>query len=320
MHRKANKSCMSGIISDQNKFLIVVAGPTGIGKSAQSMKLARRFDAEIFSADSRQIYKEMTIGTAKPLQQELNEIRHHFIDEISVHEPYSVGKYVADFHQRLEKYFLNHDIAVVTGGTGLYINAVLQGIDTFPDVPAEVAIEINKWYHDFGITYIQDQLREHDPEYFHKVDIQNPRRILRALGVVKASGQPYSSFLGRVAENNIPFHVIQILLELPREILYNQINNRVDQMLATGLEQEARNLYHHRHLRALQTVGYTEMFDYIDGKQDLIKAIDLIKQNSRRYAKRQITWFKKYGNWICFHPMSDEDIFKHISDVTGNNI
>ncbi|MFZ1523529.1 MAG: tRNA (adenosine(37)-N6)-dimethylallyltransferase MiaA [Saprospiraceae bacterium] len=311
---------MSGIISDQNKFLIVIAGPTGIGKSALSMKLARRFDAEIFSADSRQIYKEMTIGTAKPMRQELNEIKHHFIDEISVHEPYSVGRYVFDFHKRLEKYFLIHDIGVVTGGTGLYINAVLQGIDMFPDVPEEISVEINKWYHDFGITYIQNQLLELDPEYFHKVDIQNPRRILRALGVVKASEQPYSSFLGQVPENNIPYKVIQILLELPREILYHQINNRVDHMLSTGLEQEARNLYHLKHLRALQTVGYTEMFDYFDGKQDLSRAIEMIKQNSRRYAKRQITWFKKYGNWICFHPMTDEDIFKHISTVTGNKI
>ena len=311
---------MSGIISDQNKFLIVIAGPTGIGKSALSMKLARRFDAEIFSADSRQIYKEMTIGTAKPMRQELNEIKHHFIDEISVHEPYSVGRYVFDFHKRLEKYFLIHDIGVVTGGTGLYINAVLQGIDIFPDVPEEISVEINKWYHDFGITYIQNQLLELDPEYFHKVDIQNPRRILRALGVVKASGQPYSSFLGQMPENNIPYKVIQILLELPREILYHQINNRVDHMLSTGLEQEARNLYHLKHLRALQTVGYTEMFDYIDGKLDLSRAIEMIKQNSRRYAKRQITWFKKYGNWICFHPMTDEDIFKHISTVTGNKI
>lgn len=311
---------MSGIISDQNKFLIVIAGPTGIGKSALSMKLARRFDAEIFSADSRQIYKEMTIGTAKPMRQELNEIKHHFIDEISVHEPYSVGRYVFDFHKRLEKYFLIHDIGVVTGGTGLYINAVLQGIDIFPDVPEEISVEINKWYHDFGITYIQNQLLELDPEYFHKVDIQNPRRILRALGVVKASGQPYSSFLGQMPENNIPYKVIQILLELPREILYHQINNRVDHMLSTGLEQEARNLYHLKHLRALQTVGYTEMFDYFDGKQDLSRAIEMIKQNSRRYAKRQITWFKKYGNWICFHPMTDEDIFKHISTVTGNKI
>ena len=311
---------MSGIISDQNKFLIVIAGPTGIGKSALSMKLARRFDAEIFSADSRQIYKEMTIGTAKPMRQELNEIKHHFIDEISVHEPYSVGRYVFDFHKRLEKYFLIHDIGVVTGGTGLYINAVLQGIDIFPDVPEEISVEINKWYHDFGITYIQNQLLELDPEYFHKVDIQNPRRILRALGVVKASGQPYSSFLGQVPENNIPYKVIQILLELPREILYHQINNRVDHMLSTGLEQEARNLYNLKHLRALQTVGYTEMFDYIDGKLDLSRAIEMIKQNSRRYAKRQITWFKKYGNWICFHPMTDEDIFKYISTVTGNKI
>ena len=311
---------MSGIISDQNKFLIVIAGPTGIGKSALSMKLARRFDAEIFSADSRQIYKEMTIGTAKPMRQELNEIKHHFIDEISVHEPYSVGRYVFDFHKRLEKYFLIHDIGVVTGGTGLYINAVLQGIDIFPDVPEEISVEINKCYHDFGITYIQNQLLELDPEYFHKVDIQNPRRILRALGVVKASGQPYSSFLGQMPENNIPYKVIQILLELPREILYHQINNRVDHMLSTGLEQEARNLYHLKHLRALQTVGYTEMFDYIDGKLDLSRAIEMIKQNSRRYAKRQITWFKKYGNWICFHPMTDEDIFKHISTVTGNKI
>ena len=311
---------MSGIISDQNKFLIVIAGPTGIGKSALSMKLARRFDAEIFSADSRQIYKEMTIGTAKPMRQELNEIKHHFIDEISVHEPYSVGRYVFDFHKRLEKYFLIHDIGVVTGGTGLYINAVLQGIDIFPDVPEEISVEINKWYHDFGITYIQNQLLELDPEYFHKVDIQNPRRILRALGVVKASGQPYSSFLGQMPENNIPYKVIQILLELPREILYHQINNRVDHMLSTGLEQEARNLYHLKHLRALQTVGYTEMFDYFDGKLDLSRAIEMIKQNSRRYAKRQITWFKKYGNWICFHPMTDEDIFKHISTVTGNKI
>ncbi len=311
---------MSGIISDQNKFLIVIAGPTGIGKSALSMKLARRFDAEIFSADSRQIYKEMTIGTAKPMRQELNEIKHHFIDEISVHEPYSVGRYVFDFHKRLEKYFLIHDIGVVTGGTGLYINAVLQGIDMFPDVPEEISVEINKWYHDFGITYIQNQLLELDPEYFHKVDIQNPRRILRALGVVKASEQPYSSFLGQVPENNIPYKVIQILLELPREILYHQINNRVDHMLSTGLEQEARNLYHLKHLRALQTVGYTEMFDYFDGKLDLSRAIEMIKQNSRRYAKRQITWFKKYGNWICFHPMTDEDIFKHISTVTGNKI
>jgi tRNA dimethylallyltransferase len=314
LQRKANKSFMSDIITTKNKFLIVVAGPTGVGKSALSMKIASRYNAEIFSADSRQIYQEMSIGTAKPSLEDLKKIRHHFINEISITETYSVGRFVADFHKKLHQFFLTKNIAVVTGGTGLYINAALEGMDVFPDVPEVISMEVNKWYQDFGLKYIQDELLRLDPEYYQIVDNQNPRRILRALEVIHFAGKPYSAFLGQSSAKTLPCHVIHILLDLPREILYDRINKRVDQMIKEGLEDEARSLHQFKHLRALQTVGYSEMFDYFEGKHDVSRAVDLIKQNSRRYAKRQITWFKKYGAWHSFHSEDDDKIFNLISE------
>lgn len=305
---------MSEPISHKNKFLIVVAGPTGIGKSSLVFKLASKYGAEIFSADSRQIYKEMTIGTAKPSTSELDAIKHHFIDEIGITQSYSVGNYVAEFHVRLTEYFKSHHIAFVVGGTGLYINAVLEGLDYFPDIPAHVTDMLNESYKQGGLSFLQAELAKLDPEYYNQIDIHNPRRILRALQVIYTTGQTFTSYLGKITDEEKSYDVIPILLDMPRALLYDKINKRVDQMIKDGLIVEAERLYKFKDLRALQTVGYSELFNYFDGKYDLRMAIEMIKQNSRRYAKRQMTWFKKYGNWNTFDADNLNEIEQFIID------
>lgn len=310
---------MSGIISDQNKFLIVVAGPTGIGKSAQSMKLARRFDAEIFSADSRQIYKEMNIGTAKPHRSELDTVKHHFIDHISICQNYSVGHYYKEMLDALALYFENNHVAVVTGGTGLYLRAIMEGLDEFPEIPDQVVSKYNLAFQTVGIVSLQNELKYKDPEYFEKVDINNPRRLMRALSVIEVTQNTFTSFLNQSQINDTTYIQIPLLLELPRECLYERINKRVDLMVAEGLIAEVQSLYPNREKQALETVGYQELFDHFDGKLTLQQAMDLIKQNTRRYAKRQMTWFRKYGNWTSFSPDDRELVFEFIEQQFRNS-
>lgn len=314
MRCKANKSLMAILDSYQNKFLIIIAGPTAVGKSNLAFQLAKVFDAEIFSADSRQVYHELTIGTAKPSAQELITVKHHFVNHISIASSYSVGQFEQECKAALDAYFVNRDIAVLVGGTGLYIKALLEGMDDFPDVSSEISSAIQDLYDDNGIDALREELLKNDPIYYNMVDKNNHRRMSRALGVCWAAQMPYSNFLNLKKEHHLPFQPIMILLDMDRDLLYTQINDRVDTMMANGLEDEAKGLYPYRHFRALDTVGYTELFDYFDQKSSYQQSIELIKQNTRRYAKRQLTWFRKHGDWQVFKPDDADNIVKYVKN------
>lgn len=306
---------MSNIDSYKNKFLIIIAGPTAVGKSGIAIQLAKFYNAEVFSADSRQIYKEMSIGTAKPSAKELETVKHHFIDHISIHQPYSVGQYESEIKIALFDYFKSNNIAIVCGGTGLYIRALMEGLDDFPDISYAVTQHYQNIYDNYGLGLLQKELEIKDPIYYQNVDKSNHRRIMRALCVIEASGKPYSSLLSIKDGSKLPFQMIPILLDLSRDKLYERINNRVDIMMKEGLETEAYLLHQLKGLRALETVGYQELFDYFEHKTDLKTAITLIKQNSRRYAKRQMTWFRKYGNWQVFNIYDISELQDFISGI-----
>ena len=276
------------------KKLIVIGGPTASGKTALAIHLAQQHNTEIVSADSRQFYKEMSIGTAKPTHKELAQAKHHFIGNLSIHDAYSVGDYERDALFILNKIFEKNDTAIMVGGTGLYIRAVCEGLDTFPDVPLSIKQEFEAIFENEGIEPLQKLLQEVDPHYFNEVDVQNPMRLMRALSVWKASRQPFSSFRSSTKAVR-DFEPIYQTIQLPRPILYDRINRRVDAMITEGLLEEAKALHPFKHLNALQTVGYSELFDYFDNKMSLEEAIDKIKQHTRNYAKRQVTWFKKNG-------------------------
>jgi tRNA dimethylallyltransferase len=283
------------------KYLITIVGPTAIGKTALSLELAKAFDCEIISCDSRQFFKEMTIGTAVPDAEELAMIPHHFIHNKSIFENYSVGDFEREALQTLDKLFSYRDVAIMVGGSGLYVDAVLKGFDSFPEIENAVREEVRSNYDIFGISYLQKSLEELDPEYFEKVDRENPQRMMRALEVCLGSKRPYSSFLDKreIVRDFIP---ILIGLDADRDIIYDRINRRVDIMVREGLIEEARSLYSHRHLNALQTVGYRELFEYFDGKTTLEVALEEIRKNTRRFAKRQLTWFRKNEDvaWFDF--------------------
>jgi len=274
------------------KTLIVIAGPTASGKTAVGIQLARQLSTEIISADSRQFYQEMSIGTAKPTIDELAQAKHHFINSHSITDSFNVGDFEQQGLALLNELFKTHDVVVMAGGSGLYIKAICEGFDQLPDVDLVIREQLNNKYAEKGISYLQEKLKLTDPEYYQQVDINNPQRLIRALEVFESSGQPFSSFRKKDLQQR-PFNIIKIGLLHPREKLYERINLRVDQMVADGLVDEVKSLQTYRHLNALQTVGYTEIFDYLDGKTDLLTAIGLIKQNTRRFAKRQMTWFNK---------------------------
>ncbi len=282
-----------------NKTLIYVAGPTGVGKTALSIKLAKKFDTDIVSCDSRQFYKEMKLGTAVPSAEELSEVPHHFIQHKSIEDTYTVGDFEKEAIAKLEELFKTKDTLIMVGGSGMYADAIMFGMDEFPEVPPEIRNQINVFYQSHGLKSLQNLLMEKDPDYYRKVDRNNPQRLIRALEVCIASNQPYSSFLGK-AKPNRSFVSKMLILHCPRTILYNRINERVDKMMAEGLLEEVEQLFQQRELYPLKTVGYKELFPFIEGKTTLEIAVDEIKKNSRRYAKRQITWFKKYDNALCF--------------------
>ncbi len=283
------------------KFLIVIGGPTASGKSVFAIRTAIHFRTEIISADSRQFYREMQIGTAKPTRQELSMVKHHFIDRLSIFDPYSVGDFERDALDCLRQIFEVHDVAVMTGGSGLYIRAVCEGLDVFPEVPPSIRDEVEALWASKGIEALQAELSISDPEYYREVDLQNPARLIRALSVCRASGQPFS-FYRKGGTGGRFFTPIYIQMEWPREELYRRINERVDDMMKAGLADEARGLFPHRHLQALQTVGYQELFEYFDGNCSLESAVERIRRHSRNYAKRQLTWMRRYGHWHAFHP------------------
>ena len=281
------------------KTLIYIAGPTGVGKTKTAIALAKAFDTEIISCDSRQFYKEMKIGTAVPTEEELAAAPHHFIQSKSIEEAYTVADFEKEAMATIEELFDKKDTLIMVGGSGMYADAVMFGMDEFPEVPQEVRNQIRLFYETHGLQGLQELLREKDPKYYTRVDINNPVRLLRALEVCIASDQPYSSFLGQERPAR-SFVSKMIILHCPRTVLYDKINARVDKMMKDGLEEEAKALIPFKDHAALRTVGYKELFPYFDGKCSLEEAINEIKKNSRRYAKRQITWFKKYDNALCF--------------------
>ncbi len=281
------------------KYLIVIGGPTASGKTRVAMDVARHFNTCILSADSRQFYREMNIGTAKPTAAELREAPHHFIDSLSIQDTYSVGDYERDAINLLQALFDQNQVVVLTGGSGLFIKAVCEGLDNFPEVPPEIMQQLEADFAAGGLAFLQKELQERDPAYYAEVDLQNPQRLLRALSVCRVSGQPFSSFRSQRKARRF-FTPIYILLDWEREKLYERINLRVDYMMENGQLEEARTLFPLRHLNALQTVGYQELFDHFAGKTTLEEAVNMIKQNTRRYAKRQMTWFRRDDHWNHF--------------------
>jgi tRNA dimethylallyltransferase len=294
------------------KKLIVIGGATATGKTALAIRLAQQLATEILSADSRQFYREMSIGTAKPSPEELAAAPHHFIDTHSVANDYSVGDFERDALECLEKIYVTKDVAILVGGSGLYLRAVCEGLDKFPDISAETKKIVETGEQTGGLNWLQQELAQRDPVHFVKIDQQNPARLRRALEVCVETAQPYSAFLQQGQKTPRPFQPIFILLDLPRPELYARIEARVDQMIAAGLEAEARNLLPYRNRSPLSTVGYEEFFEFFDGEISREIAVDKIKQHSRNYAKRQVTWFSKYGNWSVFSPKDEAEILAFV--------
>ena len=300
---------------ETKKYLITVIGPTAIGKTALAIRLANYFETEIISSDSRQFYKEMNIGTAVPTASELDQAKHHFIQNRSIFEDYSVGQFEREALKSLDLLFKNHDFAILVGGSGLYTDAVLKGLDNFPDVDIAIRKELKKQLKDIGIKLLQDRLKMMDLETWEKMDLNNPQRLIRALEICLGTGKPYSSYLTdkQSKRNFIP---IKIGIQADRKIVYERIEKRVDNMMKEGLLEEAKSLYPHKELNALQTVGYKELFNYLDGVWDLDFAIAEIKKNTRRFAKRQFTWFRKDEaiRWFDFQE-DPENIIEYILSV-----
>ncbi|NJL13032.1 MAG: tRNA (adenosine(37)-N6)-dimethylallyltransferase MiaA [Microscillaceae bacterium] len=295
----------------ENKHLFVIVGPTAVGKTALSLSLARYFATEIISADARQFYQEMNIGTAKPSPAELNQVPHHFIHHLSIHTPYSAGHFEQAALAQLAHIFQQKNTAIVVGGSGLYIRALCEGMDEMPPESPLLRAQLSQQWQNEGLAPLQAQLQALDPLYFAQVDLQNPHRLIRALEVCLSTGKPYSQFRARRPALR-PFQLHKIGLELPREALYARIDTRMEAMLAAGLRQEAETLYAHRQLPALQTVGYTEIFDFLDGAYDWEECVRLLKRNSRRYAKRQLTWFRREAGIRWFSPEQEPDIITHL--------
>ena len=305
-------------------YLITIIGPTAIGKTALSIALAQHFGCEILSCDSRQFFQEMKIGTAVPSNEELAAATHHFIQNRSIFENYSVGDFEQEALAKMEELFQKNNIQIMVGGSGLYVDAVLKGFDDFPEIDNSVRETINAKFDTLGIEYLQQQLQELDSEYYNKLSVenpqtlQNPQRMKRFVEVCIGSGKPYSSFIGK-RKNVRNFTPIVIGLEADRDVMYDRINQRVDIMLNDGLLAEAQSLYPNKHLNALQTVGYRELFDYFDKKTTLEFAIEQIKMNTRRFAKRQITWFKRTENAAWFDYLTDRnEIINSINNTINN--
>ena len=284
--------------------LIIIAGPTAVGKTTVAIDVAGHFGTEIISADSRQFYKGLTIGTAAPSKEQLLQVKHHFVANIEPDEYFNVSQYEQQVLALLTELFKNHKIVVLTGGSGLYIKAVCEGIDEFQDIDPSVREQLQTLYNEEGLPSLRNLLYKLDPLYADTVDLANPTRIIRALEVTLQTGMPYSSQLTNIKANR-DFNIIKIALDLPRQELHSRINHRVDKMIEDGLLKEAKSFYPSRHLNALKTVGYRELFDYIDGKMPLEEAIEKIKTNTRRYARRQITWFRKDKEFKWLPPESN---------------
>jgi tRNA dimethylallyltransferase len=294
--------------------LLVLLGATGTGKTDLSINLAKHFGTEIVSADSRQVYKELDIGTAPPSPEQLAEVKHHFVKSRSIFDEYTAGKYEIDALETIGRLFETYDFVWLVGGSGLYIDAVCKGIDDIPGTSPELRKNIAKRYETEGIESLRFELARLDSNIYNMIDIHNPRRVMRALEACISSGKPYSS-LRKNFEKSRSFNIIKIGLKIDRNLLYDRINRRVDKMMDAGLENEAKTLYSFKELNALKTVGYRELFDCFDGKTSLDESIELIKRNTRRYAKRQISWFARYPEIKWFHPDDFDAIVKEIFNL-----
>ncbi len=302
----------------KNKTLVIIFGATGVGKTDISIEIAKYFNSEIFSADSRQIYNELGIGVAKPSIEQLNSIKHHFISTVSIHEHYSIYQYEHDCINALTKYFTKNNIAVMVGGSGLYIDAVLNGVDEMPDHDPEIREYVNELYEKNGIEYLRRELLKHDPEYYKIVDLKNQKRLIRALEIFYQTGKPFSQFRkNQIVERD--FNTIKIGIDLDRNILYERINSRVDKMVKNGLVKEAYETYQYRNLPALKTIGYKELFEFIDKKRSLEDSIELIKKNTRNFARRQLTWFRRYEDAKWFELNEQNKIIKYIESNLNFN-
>ncbi|OEK00341.1 tRNA (adenosine(37)-N6)-dimethylallyltransferase MiaA [Roseivirga sp. 4D4] len=283
------------------KYLISVVGPTAVGKTSVSIQLAQALKTEVLSADSRQFYRELEIGTAKPDAEELIKVPHHFINSLSINDSYDVGQYESEALKKLDELFKEHDAVILVGGSGLFVDAVCNGLDDLPEVKKGVREALNNEFKRNGLEKLNEELKSLDPEYHLIVDQKNPQRVIRALEVIRSTGKSFSSFRKRKPAPR-PFEVISIGLELDRQVLYDRIDSRMDQMIAAGLFEEAERFLPYSELNALQTVGYTEIFGFLKGRYDQEEAVRLLKRNSRRYAKRQLTWFKRNENTQWFDP------------------
>ncbi len=294
-----------------NKLLVVIGGPTGVGKTEVAIRLAMHYKTSIISADSRQVYSELSIGVGKPTPAQMEMAPHYLIGHTSIFDHYSAGDYNRDALAILDRLFHEHEIVFMTGGTGLYIKAIMEGFDEIPDVPDEINDHWTTIWKEQGTDALVEALKKTDPDYLTMVDAANPMRLIRALAVSDATGKPYSSY--RKGEKTVrPFNILPIVLDLPREILYTRIDQRVLQMIDQGWIEEAKTLYPHRDLKALQTVGYNELFSFLDGNISLETAISAIQQSTRRYAKRQLTWWRHQGQWYSFSP---EDVSSMIEII-----
>lgn len=301
-------------MSSKQKKVIIIAGPTGVGKTEVAIHVAKHFKTEIISADSRQCYNELNIGVARPSPEQLEEVKHHFIASHLIKEIITVATFEKYALEKAGDIFRHNDVAVVVGGTGLYIKVFCEGIDEIPDIPEEIRNNIVVNYYEYGLNWLQQQVQQYDPLFLVEGEVKNPQRLMRALEVVRSTGKSIMEFRkGAKAIRN--FDVVKIALQVPKNQLHQNINERVDKMIKNGLLEEVRSLIPCRHLNALQTVGYNELFDYFDEKNTLDEAIELIKKNTRQYAKRQMTWFRKDKNFKWFEPVDTNKIKEHLDDA-----
>lgn len=304
-----------------SKTLVIVLGPTGIGKTSLALKIAKHYSTEIISCDSRQIYREMKIGTAVPDQETLDQVKHHFIQTHSIHDYYNASKYEFEVLDQLQVLFKEHELVVMAGGSMMYIDSVCKGIDDLPEVDAEIRNSLIARMESEGIESLRIELRYLDPAYYAQVDLRNPKRILHALEICLMTGKPYSSFRTRQAKKR-DFNILKIGLNTERSVLYDRINRRVDEMFREGLVEEARALFSFRDLNSLNTVGYRELFNYFEGKTSLEEAKDKIKTNSHKYARKQLTWFSADSSINWFTPETENDIIKFLDSQlnSGNDL
>lgn len=300
-----------------DKYLVVIAGPTASGKTATAIQVAKALGTEIISADSRQFYKELPIGTAAPTKEEQAEVQHHMIHNLNVEDKYDVADYENDVLQLLKKLFIKHDFVVLTGGSGLFIDAVCKGLDSIPDISDETRNRVNKLYEEGGLFALQNEVQRLDPEYYNIVDKYNPRRLQRAVEVCYQTGLPYSSFRNNTAKVR-DFKIIKVALLWDRNELISRINLRVEKMVSEGLIEEAKAMYHKRHLNSLNTVGYKEIFEHFDGKTSLNEAIEHIKINTRQYAKRQMTWLRKNKDYQWFTIEEIPEMINYIKSIINS--